>query len=435
MQNASAPVADLACLRANPDDLTALRHFAASAGRQGFRQAACTALHRAAALAPHDADIPVQLGHVLLTDRQFAAARDVFCAALARAPGHVGAWRGLGAALLALNEAAAAEAALRRGFAHGALEVLPAHGAGPHVPVLLLVSVHAINLVTAALLDPARVAVSALYVEYARPRQPLPPHALVLNAIADADAGAAALTQARALLAGRRAPVLNPPDRVRHTGRADMAARLRGLDGVVVPDIEAVPADHPGLEARPMPYLLRQIGLHAGQMFDRIETAADLRAFRRVAGRQTVFAISALQTRGPDGLHRKYRVMLIGGAFYPIHLVHAPSWKVHGFSAPPQSPAQCAEEAAFLSAMPRVLGPRRMRALAAIADRLGLDYAGIDFTLTGNDMLLVFEANAAMTLLPPRPGDVPPARARAMARALNAAQAMLLARAMPMAHA
>ena len=49
-----------------------------------------------------------------------------------------------------------------------------------------------------------------------------------------------------------------------------------------------------------------------------------------------------------------------------------------------------------------MLGPRAMAALAEIQKTMGLDYAGIDFGLNARGDVLLFEANATMTVLPPR---------------------------------
>jgi hypothetical protein len=64
-------------------------------------------------------------------------------------------------------------------------------------------------------------------------------------------------------------------------------------------------------------------------------------------------------------------------------------------------PDHHAEEAKFLDDMPGVLGPKAMRALQAIQCALGLDYAGIDFGLSAEGELLLFEANATMVIAKP----------------------------------
>jgi hypothetical protein len=92
-------------------------------------------------------------------------------------------------------------------------------------------------------------------------------------------------------------------------------------------------------------------------------------------------------------------------------------------------PAHREEERCFLDDMPAVLGPGAMTALAGIAETLGLDYAGIDFALTRDGSVLVFEANATMVINPPEPEPIWNYRRRAVADVLNAAKSLLVRRA------
>ena len=59
-------------------------------------------------------------------------------------------------------------------------------------------------------------------------------------------------------------------------------------------------------------------------------------------------------------------------------------------------PARISEELAFLAHPESVLGARPMAAIRAIGERLDLDYGGVDFGLTADGRVLVFEANATM---------------------------------------
>ncbi len=178
-----------------------------------------------------------------------------------------------------------------------------------------------------------------------------------------------------------------------------------------------------GLE---FPLLLRAPGFHTGQHFLRVETREDLAGAAATLPGDELLAIEFLDAAGADGLARKYRVMCIGGAFYPLHLAIAADWKVHYFSA---DMLDCedhrAEEQRFLEDMPAVLGPRAMAALAHIAGAMGLDYAGIDFAVGADGALLLFEANATMVIIPPAPEPVWDYRRLPAARALAAAQKLL----------
>lgn len=119
---------------------------------------------------------------------------------------------------------------------------------------------------------------------------------------------------------------------------------------------------------------------------------------------EDLLVMQYLNARNSDGKARKYRVMMIDGQLFPLHLAISKDWKIHYFTAEmAENSAHRAEDAAFLRDMPAVLGPRAMCALLEIQKALGLDYAGIDFGLNEAGDVLLFEANATMVVLPPDP--------------------------------
>ncbi len=139
-----------------------------------------------------------------------------------------------------------------------------------------------------------------------------------------------------------------------------------------------------------------------------------------------VLVIQFLDTRGPDGLVRKYRVMMVDGNLYPLHLAISRHWLVHYFRADNDaSPRHQAEEADFLEHPWEVLGPTATPALRRVAQVLALDYGGIDFTLDSEGRLVVFEANAAMALYSPGSNEVKPHRKNAVEAVTAAVRRML----------
>jgi hypothetical protein len=93
---------------------------------------------------------------------------------------------------------------------------------------------------------------------------------------------------------------------------------------------------------------------------------------------------------------------MIDGQLYPLHAAVSSHWKIHYFSAEmADHPQHRAEDAEFLRNMANVLGIRAMAALEQIQKTLGLDYGGIDFGLNDKGDVLLFEANATMTVIPP----------------------------------
>jgi glutathione synthase/RimK-type ligase-like ATP-grasp enzyme len=78
--------------------------------------------------------------------------------------------------------------------------------------------------------------------------------------------------------------------------------------------------------------------------------------------------------------------------------------------------------------MPTVLGRPAMLALSAIQTALGLDYGGIDFGLSADGTLLLFEANATMVINLPEADPIWDYRRPAVAAARDAAKRMLAER-------
>jgi len=422
-------------LRQDPTCLDALLELARLALRSGHRSAASTAYQQAIYCHPDDPTARVNLGNLWIESGEFEAARAQFEVAIAARPGLAAAHQGLARVLTALGESDAAAIHWREGFGAGGLAPQPFGGMGPGVAVLLLVSARGGNIPTRSLLDDTMFAVTALYAEHHDPALPLPPHALIFNAIGDADLCGEALRQARAIVARSAAPVVNAPALVAATGRAEIARRMTGLADVVAPAIAGVRRDDAeGFDALAYPHLFRSPGFHTGQHFVRVERREDAVAAIADLPGDDLLAIAPLDARGADSRYRKYRAMLIDGVAYPLHLAVSAHWKVHYFTA---DMARCealrAEEAAFLADMPAVLGPRAVAALTAIAAELDLDYAGVDFAIAPEGRLLLFEANPGMVISPPGPEPMWDYRRAAIDRALAAVKRLLLARAAPAA--
>jgi glutathione synthase/RimK-type ligase-like ATP-grasp enzyme len=306
----------------------------------------------------------------------------------------------------------------------------PYRGTGSAVPVLLLVSARGGNIPTEQILDDRAFAVSALYAEFFDPAQKLPDHALIFNAIGDADLCGEALARAEEIVKRSTAPVVNPPARVRPTGRAANAARLAMLSDVKAPAIRVLAKSALAAAELRFPLLLRAPGFHTGRHFVRIERREDLAvAIDQLPGDE-LLAIDYLNARGADGMARKYRVMIIDGALYPLHLAISADWKVHYFTADmAANAAHREEERRFLADMPGVIGQRAATALNAIGKSLGLDYCGVDFGVATDGALLLFEANATMVINPPDPDPIWDYRRAPILAALDAAKRMLLAKA------
>lgn len=430
-QDGEAIKAYVETLHHDPTHRAALNELAALAYANGYRSAARTAYEQIIRHHPDDAMARVNLGNLLDEDEDFAAARAQYEAALAASAHFAEAHQGLARALTALGETEAAAPHWEAGYRGHALVRLPYRGGAPAQPLLMLVSVKGGNLPVRQILDERTFAVHALYTDYYDATVTLPPHALVFNAIGDADLCGEALARADEVLARTKAPVINPPSVVRETTRLAVARRLAEVPDVVVPDIRAWPREALArADDLTFPQLLRAPGFHTGKHFVRVEGADELAAAVAALPGEELLSLSYLDARGADGMARKYRVMILDGALYPLHMAVSAEWKVHYFSAAmADNAAFRKEEQRFLDNMEAAIGARAVAALGEIARRLGLDYAGVDFGLDQQGRVLLFEANATMVINPPDPDPVWDYRRAPIACALEAVRYMLCARA------
>jgi glutathione synthase/RimK-type ligase-like ATP-grasp enzyme len=372
----------------------------------------------------------VDLGNLELQDANGAGAREHFEAALKLDGNFAPAHQGLARALAAAGEHAAAAVHFRLGFSGHALMRMPFLGEGSAVRVLLLIATRFGNVSTREFLDNRQFEILVLYVEYFDPEQALPAHDVVFNAIGDAELCAPALRAAQCVLHRSSAPVINTPEAVLQSARLNNAQRLGKLAGVMTAATWCVEraqlSAFAAQRSAQFPLLLRSPGFHMGSHFIRVRHSAELLSAAAALPGDELLAMEFLDARGADGMTRKYRVMIIDGAIFPLHLAIASDWKVHYFSAAMASEPACREEERrFLDDMPAVLGEAALEALLRVSTELRLDYAGIDFGLRPDGTVLLFEANATMVIAPPPPDPMWDYRRAAIERARQAAVALV----------
>ena len=390
----------------------------------------------------HDAHNPIghfNLAKALYENGELAAARTHYETTLRLDPNHSGAHQGLGNVLTDQGDPAAARPHYEKAFQDGAIRFTPYRGQEQPIPLLLIVSIDDSNVPIRPHLNNRLFEVAALVIEFFDPAVPLPKHAVAFIAIGDADLSRPSVEAAARVLANLAAPVLNRPEAVLKTGRVDTAARLGRLPEVTTPKIASFAREFlGGAEAAAVladrgfvfPLLLRSPGYHAGRHFVRVGNGDELAAAVAGLPGNELTVLQFLDVRGADGKIRKYRVMMIGGKLYPLHAAVSHDWKVHYFSADmTASPEHRAEDQAFLENMPEVLGEKAMSALQAVQAELGLDYAGIDFSLGKDGEVILFEANATMTALRPPADPIWEYRRKPVQRIYEAVLAMIVGRA------
>lgn len=431
-RNDEAEHAYRAVLEKDPSHVAALMKLAVLMRGAGDWTAARSLLERAVAVEPRNAAAHVNLANLLVVADPMESRRR-YETALSLQPDLPEAHQGLSALLAMLGDEENAARHRAIGFAGRAMRTRRYTGAQTPVPVVVLTATSGGNLDVSTMLDESRFLAFEIFADVFDRSAKLPAHELVINAIADADRSDSALVAAEELLKHTTASTINAPRAVRATSRAAIAERFASNEGIVVPKVarlsrEDLTGDSLTERGFGFPLLLRAPGHHIGQHFHKVDHPAQVSAAVQMLPGNSIYAIEFLDTRGVDGSYRKYRVMIVGGELYPVHLAVSKEWKVHYFSsAMAGSESYRREEARFLDDMPAALGPQAMSALATIARELRLDYAGIDFALDAKGRLVLFEANAAMSIYQPRPDERWLYRVEPTRRVVDAIRRMVLA--------
>lgn len=251
---------------------------------------------------------------------------------------------------------------------------------------------------------------SALHHYFVSPDEPppledLPPVDIVFNAVAEPDLTRPELAAAASVASALKLPVINDPDRVRATGRADIAAALAGLAQCVIPASIRLPAQgaRAALEAAlkderiAPPLLLRPVGTHAGQGMILAEDQAALDAALASLAGGEIYVTHFVDYKNHDGLYRKYRVIVVDGRPYPFHMAISKRWLVHYYNAVNDDPAMMdREEEHFLADLGSVFSAPMREAFAEMARRLKLDFFGVDCSIAPDGRLLLFELDVGV---------------------------------------
>ncbi len=432
-RNNEARDAYVEVIKREPDHLGALGGLGTLLYNSGFRSAARLTYWEALKHHPDDLNTLVNLGNALLEAADLDEACALYRRAIAIDREFAAAHQGLSHALERIGRPEEAERPRRIGFSLLPVSVSPFRGEGTPVSLLLLSSAFRGNVPVDAVFDDRTFLIARLFTDYYDAELPLPPHDAIVNGIGDADLCGTSLAAAQRLLERANERAINAPALVMETGRATIARRLQGIEGLIVPSVEEFARNELERVER-FPVLLRVPGFHTGERFERVGSREELPVAAKALTGERVLAIEPLDARGPDGTYRKYRVLVVGGAFFPVHLARSSQWKVHYFSADlVRTPEAIAEERAFLTDFRSAIGERASRALQAAAERIALDYFGIDFGLDRDGNALLFEANATMRAVVPAASDGDSARRRAAVAANAAFRELALARAAALA--
>jgi hypothetical protein len=238
---------------------------------------------------------------------------------------------------------------------------------------------------------------------------PLPEHDVALVAVTELEDNRPALAELAELIPTWPRPVLNAPERIVRLTRDGCWSLLNTLPGVDFPEnvrieravLARVAAGDVAIESalvgNGFPVLLRPVDSHAGEGLVKIDAADEIDGYLAERGEDHFFLAPFVDYRGPDGLFRKYRIALIAGRPYAVHMGVSAHWMIHYLNAGmTESEEKRDEEARWMAEFDTDFAVRHAAALAAIAERIGLDYVTLDCGEMPDGRLLLFEAGNGM---------------------------------------
>jgi glutathione synthase/RimK-type ligase-like ATP-grasp enzyme len=258
------------------------------------------------------------------------------------------------------------------------------------------------------LLEGSEVAVTLLYVLRDQPLPPLPEHDVVFVAIGESRENQSLLHQLADLPAVTTKPVINAPDRIAFIARNRASELLESVPGVVIPATVQVERNtllnvsrgsqrlDVVLPKGRFPIIARPLDSQGGKDLDKLDDAEALGRYLDRVRASGFFISNFIDYRAADGQFKKLRVVLVDGRPFASHMAISSHWMIHYVNAGMhESSAKRSEEAHFFATFGTAFANRHSQSLAAICERVRLDYFSIDCAEMPDGSLLVFEVDNA----------------------------------------
>ena len=278
------------------------------------------------------------------------------------------------------------------------------------------------------LIEDTQITLLLLSIVPGLPLPPVPEHDLAMVLVAESEQAKPVLRELESLTENWPRPVLNRPGKVPQMGRECLYQLLSPIAGVQIPATVCIKRG--AINSLPhgisFPMIIRPVDSHAGDGLEKLDCAAEAEVYLE-KHLETEFYLSPFQDyRSTDGQYRKYRIMLIDGQAFPCHMGISDHWMIHYLNAGmAESAEKRREEEEFMDCFRADFGLRHRRALAEIADVLGLDYFGIDCAETPGGELLIFEASTALVVHRMDPPEIFPYKGPHMKVLFDAFQDLL----------
>ena len=271
---------------------------------------------------------------------------------------------------------------------------------------------------------------------------PLPDHDVAIVIASDSDQCREALRKIEVAASRWPRPLLNPPRLVGNLDRDKLYRLLCGIEGLDIPATASATRAQLQELAQPnagladiaaefeFPIIVRPLGSHAGVGLARIDDRAAIGRYLLARPEQEFFVSRFVDYAGDDGLFRKYRIVIVDGRPYACHMAIADRWDIWYLNAGMAfSESKRREEENFMRTFDSAFAVRHQRALAAMIERIGLDYFTVDCAENRRGELLIFEADNTAVVHNMDSLELFPYKAPQMRKVFEAFAAMLCRRA------
>jgi glutathione synthase/RimK-type ligase-like ATP-grasp enzyme len=233
---------------------------------------------------------------------------------------------------------------------------------------------------------------------------------VIFNEISDPDSHTTSLKRCEAFCDMQKVTVINRPEAILQTRRDIISENLKNQPGLIMPLTVRFNPETPedvgqgiaqaGLQ---YPVIFRQAGDHGGISTVLLNSEADINAamYAFALDGRAYYLTEFRDYASPDGLYRKYRVVVVEGKPYLRHMIVSSHWLIHSSSREfmKAQPQYAEEEASVLATFDEKLRPLLSPLTQTLAEKLQLEYFGIDCNVTADNRLLIFEINANMNIL------------------------------------
>ena len=151
------------------------------------------------------------------------------------------------------------------------------------------------------------------------------------------------------------------------------------------------------------PVLIRQTGTHTGRTFIKTDTKEEFEAAAGELAGSEIYLTQYISCPYRDDFFRKMRVFFIDGKIYPVvHHIDG-FWNVHGSNRTnlmAENDWMMDVEISYMADPESFLEPDIYQRLQSLHQLIGLDFFGVDFNITDDGDILIYEMNPAMRHAP-----------------------------------